>query len=94
MREHVIYPRFIGVIFPDKGELVTAVLHENSVRSLCADFDRMLHLHLTQYVQPEWRDMLSQVNARGTFRLHSNTVVAAQADVIDLTLDDLPPLDR
>lgn len=37
--------------------------------------------------------MLSQVNATGTFRLHSNNVVAAQADVIDLTLEDLPPLD-
>lgn len=59
-----------------------------------ANFDRLLHLHLTQYSQPEWREMLSEVNARGTLRVHSNNVSAAQTEIVDLTLNALPSLER
>ena len=66
VREHIIYPRFIGVIYPDQGDPVTAFIHTDTVRALYANFDRLLHLHLSQHTQPEWREMLSEIDARGT----------------------------
>lgn len=99
VRQHIIYPRCIGVIYPDQGDPVTSFIHTDTVRALYANFDRSMHLlhlplHLTQYAQPEWREMLSEINARGTFKVHSNRVIAAQFEVVDLSLDDVEALDR
>ena len=94
VREHIIYPRFIGVIYPDQGDPVPAFMYTDTVRSLYVNFDQLLHLHLTQYTQPRWREMLAEINARGTFKLHSHHVIAAQPEIVDLCLDDVEAFDR
>jgi len=91
VREHIIYPKFVGVIYPDCGSPVTAVFQGPLVTQAFPDFDRILQLHLQQYDGPEWRDLLSTLSCRATFHLHSSHVNALQHEVIDLT-DDAPDI--
>ena len=38
--------------------------------------------------------MLAEINARGTFKLHSHHVIAAQPEIVDLCLDDVEAFDN
>ena len=83
----IIHPRFIGVIYPVQGDQRSDCLYPYR---LCARSVRKLWssvaLASVTIRTAKVRETLSQINARGTFKLHSNHMIEAQPEIVETGL--------
>ncbi len=75
-----------------KGKPIRAVTCDGEARQMCHGLDSIVEQSAQSPMSHDWMDRLGMIRFEGTFKVRGTEIVKVTPAVIDLTLDDEPPV--